>query len=43
MVFVPCIGDISHNEIEDATPEWIEAGANVLLHAMLSRACEPAS
>ncbi|WP_386069374.1 Zn-dependent hydrolase [Tahibacter sp. UC22_41] len=38
MVFVPCIGGISHNEIEDATPEWIEAGANVLLHAMLGRA-----
>ncbi|EOH6077385.1 Zn-dependent hydrolase [Burkholderia cenocepacia] len=43
MVFVPCIDGISHNEIEDATPAWIEAGANVLLHAMLSRACEPAS
>jgi N-carbamoyl-L-amino-acid hydrolase len=43
MVFVPCIDGISHNEIEDATPEWIEAGANVLLHAMLERACEPAS
>ena len=38
MVFVPCIGGISHNEIEDARPEWIEAGANVLLHAMLERA-----
>jgi beta-ureidopropionase / N-carbamoyl-L-amino-acid hydrolase len=38
MVFVPCIGGISHNEIEDATPEWIEAGANVLLHAMVERA-----
>ena len=38
MVFVPCIGGISHNEIEDATSEWIEAGANVLLHAMLGRA-----
>lgn len=37
MVFVPCIGGISHNEIEDARPEWIEAGANVLLHAMLGR------
>jgi beta-ureidopropionase / N-carbamoyl-L-amino-acid hydrolase len=37
MVFVPCIGGISHNEIEDAKPEWIEAGANVLLHAMLGR------
>ncbi|RQZ41113.1 Zn-dependent hydrolase [Burkholderia sp. Bp9099] len=43
MVFVPCVDGISHNEIEDATPAWIEAGANVLLHAMLSRACEPAS
>ncbi|MFA8361869.1 Zn-dependent hydrolase [Burkholderia ubonensis] len=43
MVFVPCVDGISHNEIEDATPEWIEAGANVLLHAMLSRACEPVS
>jgi len=43
MVFVPCVDGISHNEIEDATPEWIEAGANVLLHAMLERACEPAS
>jgi len=38
MVFVPCVGGISHNEIEDATPQWIEAGANVLLHAMLERA-----
>ena len=38
MIFVPCIGGISHNEIEDATPAWIEAGANVLLHAMLGRA-----
>jgi N-carbamoyl-L-amino-acid hydrolase len=38
MVFVPCVGGISHNEIEDAKPEWIEAGCNVLLHAMLGRA-----
>ncbi len=38
MVFVPCVGGISHNEIEDATPAWIEAGANVLLHAILGRA-----
>ncbi|MGE8490413.1 MAG: Zn-dependent hydrolase, partial [Paraburkholderia nemoris] len=43
MVFVPCVDGISHNEIEDATFEWIEAGANVLLHAMLGRACEPVS
>ena len=40
MVFVPCIGGISHNEIEDAKPEWIEAGANVLFHAMLAKANE---
>lgn len=32
MVLVPCVDGISHNEIEDATQEWIEAGANVLLH-----------
>jgi len=38
MVFVPCVDGISHNEVEDATPEWIEAGGNVLLHAMLERA-----
>jgi N-carbamoyl-L-amino-acid hydrolase len=43
MVFVPCVDGISHNEIEDASFEWIEAGANVLLHAMLERACEPVS
>ena len=38
MVFVPCIGGISHNEIEDAKPEHLEAGCNVLLRAMLDRA-----
>jgi N-carbamoyl-L-amino-acid hydrolase len=38
MVFVPCIGGISHNESEDMTPEWATAGANVLLHAMLETA-----
>ena len=40
MIFVPCVGGISHNEIEDAKPEWIEAGGNVLLHAMLAKANE---
>jgi beta-ureidopropionase / N-carbamoyl-L-amino-acid hydrolase len=38
MVFVPCKDGISHNEIEDAKPEHLEAGCNVLLHAMLDRA-----
>lgn len=37
MIFVPCKDGISHNEIEDALPEHITAGCNVLLHAMLSR------
>jgi N-carbamoyl-L-amino-acid hydrolase len=38
MVFVPCENGISHNEIENATPEDCAAGANVLMHAMLQRA-----
>ena len=38
MIFIPCKDGISHNEIEDAKPEHITAGANVLLHAMLERA-----
>ena len=38
MIFVPCKDGISHNEIEDAKPEHITAGCNVLLHAMLGRA-----
>ena len=38
MIFVPCKDGISHNEIEDAKPEHLEAGCNVLLLAMLERA-----
>jgi beta-ureidopropionase / N-carbamoyl-L-amino-acid hydrolase len=38
MIFVPCAGGISHNEIEDARPEHLEAGCNVLLHSMLQSA-----
>lgn len=38
MIFIPCKDGISHNEIEDARPDHIEAGCNVLLHAMLERA-----
>jgi len=38
MVFVPCVGGISHNEIEDAKPEDLTAGTNVLLNAVLDRA-----
>jgi N-carbamoyl-L-amino-acid hydrolase len=38
MIFVPCKDGISHNEIEDARPEHLQAGCDVLLHAMLARA-----
>ena len=38
MIFVPCKDGISHNEIEDARPEDLAAGCNVLLHAILERA-----
>jgi N-carbamoyl-L-amino-acid hydrolase len=38
MIFVPCKDGLSHNELEDAKPEHLAAGCNVLLHAMLSRA-----
>jgi N-carbamoyl-L-amino-acid hydrolase len=38
MVFIPCVGGLSHNEAEDALPEHVAAGANVLLHAVLARA-----
>ena len=38
MIFVPCVGGISHNEIEDAKPEDLTAGCNVLLNAILDRA-----
>ena len=38
MVFIPCAGGISHNELESATPEDLAAGCNVLLHAVLARA-----
>lgn len=38
MVFVPCEGGISHNEVENARAEDLAAGCNVLLHAVLRRA-----
>jgi N-carbamoyl-L-amino-acid hydrolase len=38
MIFVPCEGGISHNEIENAKPEDLAAGCNVLLEVMLERA-----
>ena len=38
MIFVPCAGGISHNEIERATPADLAAGCNVLLRAALHTA-----
>jgi beta-ureidopropionase / N-carbamoyl-L-amino-acid hydrolase len=38
MIFVPCVGGISHNEIEDANPEDLTMGCAVLLNAVLERA-----
>ena len=36
MIFVPCAGGISHNELESAEPAHLEAGCNVLLQAVLA-------
>ena len=38
MIFVPCEGGISHNEIENAQPQHLAAGAQVLLDAMIEAA-----
>ncbi|MCA0243920.1 MAG: Zn-dependent hydrolase [Proteobacteria bacterium] len=38
MIFVPCKDGISHNEVEDARADHLEAGCNVLLQVMLERA-----
>ena len=38
MIFIPCVDGISHNEVEDAKPEWVTAGGQVLLGAMLELA-----
>ena len=40
MVFCPCVDGISHAEAEDIRPEWAEAGANVLLQAVLAKATD---
>lgn len=38
MVFIPCVGGLSHNEAEDVLPEDARQGADVLLNAVLARA-----
>jgi N-carbamoyl-L-amino-acid hydrolase len=38
MIFVPCEGGISHSEAENAKPEDLAAGCDLLLQAMVARA-----
>jgi len=38
MVMTPCVDGVSHNEAEDISKDWAEAGANVLMHAVLETA-----
>jgi N-carbamoyl-L-amino-acid hydrolase len=42
MIFVPCVGGISHNEVEDAKPGDLTAGCAVLLNAILETADDTA-
>lgn len=38
MIMVPCRDGLSHNEAEEITPAWAEAGVNVLMHAVIETA-----
>ncbi len=38
MIFIPCEDGISHNELENARPEDLTAGTDVLMHVLLERA-----
>ncbi len=38
MIMCPCVDGLSHNEAEEITPQWAEAGVNTLLHAVLESA-----
>jgi N-carbamoyl-L-amino-acid hydrolase len=38
LLFVPCIGGVSHNEAEAITPAWAEAGLMVMADAVLETA-----
>ena len=38
LVFIPCVGGLSHNEAEDVIPAHAAQGADVLLNAVLARA-----
>lgn len=43
MIFIPCIGGVSHVENEDIRPEWAVQGANVLLGSVIDAANEGAT
>ena len=38
MIMCPCVDGLSHNEAEDISKEWAQAGTDVLLHAVLKTA-----
>ena len=38
MIMCPCVDGLSHNEAEDISKEWAQAGTDVLLHAVLNTA-----
>lgn len=38
MIMCPCVDGLSHNEAEEISPEWAQAGTDVLLHAVLETA-----
>jgi N-carbamoyl-L-amino-acid hydrolase len=42
MIFIPCEAGVSHNPKESILEDWSTKGANVLLHAVLSKANERA-
>lgn len=38
MIMCPCVDGLSHNEAEEISREWAQAGTDVLLHAVLTTA-----
>ncbi|MEM9437556.1 MAG: Zn-dependent hydrolase [Pseudomonadota bacterium] len=38
MIMCPCVDGLSHNEAEEISKEWAQAGTDVLLHAVLETA-----
>ena len=38
MIMCPCVDGLSHNEAEEITKAWAQAGTDVLLHAVLNTA-----